>query len=213
MPKAEKGSKKWIQVLVNNYPNILNECIGEPQIKWVSPLKEDDYKEYRDNVVLGKLGMRLDNYTLQDFWPYGGQTWDALGKTDQETFYLVEAKSHITEIDVGGTGAVSKSSIDLISKSLEEVKEYLNVNRDVDWSKYFYQYCNRLAYLYLLRVLNSVDAYLVWVFFINDEAMNGPSKVEEWFGAIKLMKKFLGVGGNKLDPYVKYCFIDLHALS
>lgn len=213
MSKANKGSRKWIQVLVNDYPEILNNCIGSNDIQWVSPIAQDNYLEYKDGKVIEKLGITLENRKLHDFWPRRGQTWDALGKSSSGTVFLVEAKSHITEIDVGGTGAKAESSRLLISKSLREVQEYLNAKSEIDWSKYFYQYCNRLAYLYFLRELNSIDAYLVWVCFVNDKEMNGPTSAEKWLGAIKLMKHFLGTGRTKLDPYIKYCFIDVEKIK
>jgi hypothetical protein len=43
--------------------------------------------------------------------------------------------------------------------------------------------------------------------------MDGPTSVEEWKGAINLMKHYLGVKRTKLDPYIQYCFIDVKSLD
>jgi hypothetical protein len=60
--QAEKGSQKWIQKLVNDKPEILNSQIcstlnlpEKENIQWLSPLKNDDYAEYRDQAFLKLL--------------------------------------------------------------------------------------------------------------------------------------------------------------
>ncbi len=45
---------------------------------------------------------------------------------------------------------------------------YKIAQRFYNLTKGFYQYINRLAHLYLLRVLNKIPAYLVFVYFVND---------------------------------------------
>ena len=49
-PKGNKGSLKWIQVLINDYPSILNKEINQfldrdldLPIEWLSPRADDDY--------------------------------------------------------------------------------------------------------------------------------------------------------------------------
>jgi len=77
----------------------------------------------------------------------------------------------------------------------------------------FYQYANRIAHLYLLRVLNGIPAYLVFVYFLNDEIMGGPKTEEEWIGALKLLHAYLGIGRNKLGKFVIDVFIDVRDLK
>ena len=62
-PKGTKGSLKWIQHVVNEYPDVLNipinKYIGnkpEKHIEWLSPKVEDDYAEYRNQEFLGFAG-------------------------------------------------------------------------------------------------------------------------------------------------------------
>ena len=84
MPRIEqgpgvKGSKKWIQKLVNEKPDLLNSLIrtkldlsDTDSITWLSPLAEDGYSEYRDQAFLDLLDIKLTKISLSDFWPSGG---------------------------------------------------------------------------------------------------------------------------------------------
>jgi len=137
--------------------------------------------------------------------------WDGLGKSDTGNVFLVEAKSHISEVLSPKTGAGEKS-LNKIKKGLNETKTFLNSNSEHDWSSIFYQYTNRLAHLYLLRALNEVPAYLVFLYFLNDKDMKGPRSIDEWIGALSLLKSYLGVGRHRLDKDVAEIFIDVKAL-
>jgi len=60
--KGDKGSLKWIQILINNRSDIINIQIRRnfkipacAEIEWVSPLKEEYYAEYRDEAFLKVL--------------------------------------------------------------------------------------------------------------------------------------------------------------
>lgn len=215
---GSKGSKKWIQKLVNEKPELLNkqilEHLNESQnklIRWLSPLKYDEYAEYSDQESLDLLGIGLEKRSLSSFWPLGGPQWDALGMSDSGRFFFVEAKSHITEL-FSCVRANDEKSLSLIRKSLNDTKGYLSPNSPVDWSQGFYQYANRLAQLYLLRALNDKAAYLVFVYFLNDAEMAGPSSTSEWKGAIELLHAFLGIRRNKLQKYILDIFIDVARL-
>lgn len=82
-----------------------------------------------------------------------------------------------------------------------------------DWSTCFYQYTNRLAHLYLLRELNKLPAYLVFLYFVKDEEMNGPKMYTEWEAAIQLLELFLGVRNHNLSRFVLHAFVDVHELG
>jgi len=213
----KKGSQKWIRKLVNEEPKILNSQVrknlnlpNDELIEWLSPLKSEGYKEYRDEAFLEKLRVKLEKVPLSQFWPEGGPQWDALGKSSSGKLFLVEAKSHISEL-ISTLRAEDKNSIEKIQKSLEETKGYLNSKSEFDWSKCFYQYTNRLAHLYLLRK-NELQAYLVLVYFINDLEMKGPTTVYEWKGAIQLLHSCLGIGRHKLRKFMIDVFVDLNRL-
>ena len=168
-PRGTKGSLKWIQHVVNERPNALNGPINkgigsnsEKSIEQVSPKAEDDYAEYRDQAFLDLLGIKLTKTKLKDFWPNQGPQWDALGRIGSEAYFLVEAKAHVSEI-ISSSQSVSPKSTALIAKSLDETRNHLKLKSLIDLTKGFYQYSNRLAHLYLLRKLNNVPAYLVFL--------------------------------------------------
>ena len=58
---ANRGSRKWLQVLVNCRPELLNDAIAQrlpelpEDVEWRSPLVEDHYAEYRDQSFLDRL--------------------------------------------------------------------------------------------------------------------------------------------------------------
>jgi len=217
-PIGDKGSLKWIQKLVNDKPDLLNKEVSDTfglnaddEIEWVSPLAVDDYTEYRDEAFLKRIGVKPEKMALKEFWPRYGPQWDALGRTSEGAVFLVEAKAHIQEIVSPPTGAKGES-LQKIRSSLAEVKKYVNATSGADWSSYFYQYTNRIAHLYFLRVLNQIPAYLVFLSFINDNAMGGPSSEAEWNAATTVMKKVLGIGKNKLNKFVGDVFIDVNAV-
>jgi hypothetical protein len=117
---------------------------NNPLIEWLSPQTNDEYAEYRDTDFLKRLGINLHTYTLKDFWPERGPQWDALGKANNGTVFLVEAKAHISET-ISHLAAKSPASKRRILASLQQTKDYLNVKSRNDWASPFYQYANRIA--------------------------------------------------------------------
>lgn len=212
------GSLRDIQILVNGFPDFFTNKIKEhimiesDRIDWVSPLKDDDLSEYRDNGFIEKLGIQHLETSLSAFWPKRGPQWDALGRGNRNEVFLVEAKANIDEIVSPETKATEKS-LELIKKSLDGLKKYLKVNNKVDWSGTFYQYTNRLAHLYFLRALNKLPANLIFVYFIGDDSVSGPKSVEEWNAALTVMKKYLGLSTHKLAKYIAEVFIDVKQIG
>ncbi|NLS77725.1 MAG: hypothetical protein GXY76_10740 [Chloroflexi bacterium] len=223
VPQREKlrGSQKCLQILVNDYPSLINTqlafWIGLPSaegIHWRSPLKQDEYAEYRDSDAIDHLGMSLPKRSLESFWPRQGPQWDALAKTDRGDVILVEAKAHIREMVTDPCKAKSTRSQDVIRESLDATKRFLGANPDVDWMKSFYQYTNRLAHLYLLRELNSLPAYLLLVYFINDQDVGGPGSEQQWQGAIQLRDSYLRIPPkHRLSEYILHAFVDVGNLG
>jgi len=211
------GSQYWLRVSVNDAKDTINREVraavpldaGE-EITWLSPLAPA-YSEYQDQQFVDRLRITLNKVPLKDFWPRGGPVWDALARTSKRKVFLIEAKAHIPEMDSSESLASSRS-LQRIAKSLNETKAFLDANPIVDWTRTFYQYTNRLAHLYLLRGLNDINAYLLNVYFINDTHMKGPSSVEEWKGALTLLKAYLGITRTKLTPFMKDLFIDVDEL-
>ena len=184
--RALRGSQKWFQILVNERRELLERHLAEALgivdcegIHWLSPLKDDGYAEYSDQAFLERLDITLESESLGSFWPKGGPVWDALAKTERGNLILVEAKAHISELVSPPTGA-TEPSLTKIRESLNATKEFLGSSSEADWSTCFYQYTNRLAHLYLLRELNALAAFLIFVYFDNDKNMGGPSTHAEW---------------------------------
>ncbi len=68
---ATKGSQKWIQILVNQKTDLLNQEIKKnlslsliEEITWRSPLAIDNYAEYKDEEFLAALEIQQLNSKL-----------------------------------------------------------------------------------------------------------------------------------------------------
>ena len=157
--------------------------------------------------------MELGRWPLREFWPRLGPQWDALGHTDGGAVFLVEAKANIPEFVSPASGAKSPASISLIDDSLKEVQRSLRVDTGIDWSGKLYQYANRIAHLYLLRELNRIPAYLLFIYFVGDEDVDGPQTVEEWKAAIEVAERVLGLPArHRLSDYVADIFVHVDEL-
>jgi len=125
---------------------------------------------------------------------------------------LVEAKANIPEMVSPGTKAETDTRKQ-IEYSLDEVKKYLYISKDIDWTGTFYQYVNRIAHLYYLKEKNNIKAHLLFVYFINDVTVQGPKTKDEWLGAIQTMECYLGLDKkHKLRKYIHDIFIDVNDL-
>ena len=201
-----RGSQRWMQWFVNQAPQIIDDRIGVGPIDWRSPLAADDYAEYRDASFLERLGIALPRRSLDSFWPKGGPQWDAFGRAKSGEVVLVEAKAHLNELYSPATGA-SESSLALIQASLAEAARALAVPDGYDWSKQFYQYANRLAHAYFLTQVNGIPTKLVFLYFIGDPDMKGPSLQDDWEAAIKTVHTALGLTAP--PGFVQDVFIDV----
>jgi len=216
--KAFKGSQKWLQTLDHTIQQALNDRLrphlrltAADEIEWLSPLEEDDYAEYQDKAFLERVSVRLEKRSLKSFWPPGGPVWDGLAKTSRGDIVLVEAKSHISEM-VSSCQA-KEPSLTKIQNSLTETARFYKADPEADWLNGYYQYANRLAHLYLLRHLNGIPAWLVFVCFVNDTVMSGPKSKTEWQAAMADVHRHLGVDREQLYPHVVDVFPDVKAIT
>ena len=216
LPPSVKGSQFWLQTLVNQYPDQINKTIaeklGERDIEWLSPVAGDGYAEYRDQSFLDRLGVRLDAVPLAEFWPKGGPRWDGLARTRKGTILLVEAKSRLTEM-ISKPRAMSADSRERIRASLSIAKHGMGASPDGHWAAAYYQYTNRLAHFYLLRKLNGVPAHLIFLYFINDTTVHGPTSATEWQRAFDKVNKALGMDTYPLSPYIHDVFFDVSTIT
>jgi hypothetical protein len=210
-PSDGRGSLRNIQVLVNRNPALLTDKIKErlkielSDITWVSPLKDDEYAEYRDGDFLKRLGLGELKVPLNHFWPEKGPQWDALGKGRDGEVFIVEAKANIPEL-LSSCEARAPKSRKRIQRRFKETREFLKCRTSIDWTTGLYQYANRLTHLYYLRHLNKINAYLIFVYFV-DDTTHIPTSLKEWEGALLLEKKLLGLNKHKLSKYIAEVFI------
>jgi hypothetical protein len=212
------GSQKLLQAVVERAPELLNQTVraslgvpGLAAIRWLSPVAEDGYREYRDEEALGRLGVALTAKPLSGFWPARGPVWDGLARTETGQVLLVEAKAHIGELASPGSRA-GEESLGRIEDAMREVRAAIAPRSSASWTSTFYQYANRLAFLYLLRE-NGIDAHLLHVLFLNARDVRGPGEVAEWHGALKLLRASLGLSDHRLQPFVHEIYLDADGIA
>ena len=205
--RASKGSRRQLQDYVNQKQESLSAAVLAAlppriselgaRIRWVSPLAQDDYREYRDDDFLRALDLGDISPLLREFWPAMGPCWDALGMIYEPNGHLkpspvlVEAKSHINEIHGGGCHATAES-LQKIERALAETRQWLGIDGDPDWRGHLYQYANRLAHLYFLRKkVGRGPAWLVNLYFLDDPI--GPTSEQAWKREIETVKSSLGL--------------------
>jgi hypothetical protein len=208
--RAYAGSQRQIQTYVNQLPNVLNIAIAKSlgdafpanhNVRWVSPLESEGYREYWDSKFLRVLGLREHSDALSLFWPNGGPHWDSLARLEDEQgksagCILVEAKSHVPEFYQKDTRAEGVS-LELIKTSLNAAKQWFGVQESVIWTGFknpgrcLYQYTNRLAHLYFFRAILGVPAFIVNVQFLGDP--HSPTELGVWQTAIGDIHKELGL--------------------
>ncbi len=214
------GSQKLLQKVVNHHPELLQRALigsgalkGAETVTWTSPLETDQYKEYRDQSVIEKIGLKGSiTYPLKKFWPLRGPVWDATGITTDGRPLLVEAKAHIPEA-ASPSSKASPKSLELIQKSLEASRRFYAPKASAGWSGIFYQYANRLAHQYYFRILNNIPSILVFLYFINATEMEGPSSKLEWEGATRLLHAVLGLPKCLEKHDVYHAYIDVNELG
>ena len=174
---ATKGSKFWMQYIVNsNLKNKLNEEI-DSNLQWLSPLKgeNNDYLEYelRQDYIYNAIGINdIEKKELFSFWPNRQPQWDGIALSqDRRTIYLVEAKAHLSELK-SKMSASSETSRNLIVNSMREVfKKNYPEGKFSLWTNGYYQLANRLTFLHKLNEMLKVkklEIKLVLLNFVGD---------------------------------------------
>ena len=210
-----RGSQHWLQLLANSKPQEFESALASPylgSVAWKSPVAGDEYAEYQDLSFLELLGLSLGKVPLNSYWPRRGPVWDGLATTSTGAVLLVEAKANIPELKSPPSQASPRSAA-LIQSSLESAKSSFGARSDASWADTFYQYANRLAHLHLLRAENEIDAYLVFLYFVNASDVDGPESEEEWQPAIHEAHQALGISQGPLTPYVLEVFVDVNSIE
>ena len=135
-------------------------------------------------------------------WPQGGavHNWDAVGQRlthDHQTWILIEAKAHTGELK-SSCGATNPESLHKIRNVLDATRRDLQVTVETDWTRPYYQCCNRIALLHFL-VKHGVDAHLTFVYFMGDQSDLGsagrdcPANRQNWQVALDTQDHHVGV--------------------
>jgi hypothetical protein len=178
--RGSKGSKFWIQTLTTLGVEYLNSAINlhvanASDITWLSPLRKSKYKELKTRDIDDFKNLNFS------FWPDNGPWWDAVGKMDDGTILLVEAKGHTRET-ITKCSAKADKSINLIKQSLCDTHLLLAMNGhkydDGLWYSKYYQLANRLTFLNKLSAQN-VKVKLVLLNIVNDPTHIKVSE-DEW---------------------------------
>lgn len=208
-PHGERGSLKWLQLAVNRRPELLvHESLGS--VRWVSPLEQDGFAEYRDAAFLERVGLGRLVRQMAAFWPARGPQWDALGLSADRVI-LVEAKAHLDELFSPPCAAGQASRV-RIEAAFTIVRNALGAEGGAAWTDRFYQLANRLAHLHFLRN-EGVDAQLLLVGFVNDAAMDGPANAEEWRAAYRTAAYAMGLKRrHALSPFIHHIYPDVSAM-
>jgi hypothetical protein len=195
-----------LQDYVNSYPDAISAAILEQlparlrelkaKIRWVSPLAQEGYREYRDAEFLERVGLRGVAGDLSAFWPTMGPSWDALGVVSDSLgrikpgVILVEAKSHIAEIYGSGCQA-SPESLCKIEAAISHARSWCGVSTGENWLGPLYQSANRIAHLYFLHECLRTPAWLVNLYFTGDPI--GPADRLAWEREVARVKAQLGL--------------------
>jgi hypothetical protein len=122
---------------------------------------------------------------------------------------LIEAKSHFSEMD--SACRARGASRQIIEKSLAETARGLQVEVNSSWTDNYYQIANRYAHLYFLREIAKTPAWLVNVYFINDQSIKHvetpPRSIDEWHEKLEQVRERMGFG-MKSVPFAVDLFME-----
>lgn len=206
-----KGSKGMIQILVEEHKDLLDKVLGV-KLKWICPIKEDNFKELQLNgeKMCGELGLSREDF--EDFWPSRQPQWDGIAKDENNNLYLIEAKSHLDEICPGnrepdGSNQEQNKNYGMKRESLLCIKKHYNSNKENKlWLHKYYQISNRLAFLKKMKELRNKkktdynDVKLIFLNFKNDTTWGKKAvKCDEWIKKYDKIWDELGVNKNMLE--------------
>jgi hypothetical protein len=202
--KAIKGSKFWIQAIVNSkLQEELNTLIGN-DLNWLSPKEDDDYAEYelRQPKIYKELKLtEAKKEELFSFWPNRQPQWDGIALSkDEKTLYLVEAKAHVYELN-SKLSASSEFSRKLIERSMREVFDtYNNGDNFGYWKDKYYQLGNRLTFLHKMNDVSKLTGKKVKLVLLNfvEDYTHRPTSEEKWQNHYK--EVFKKMTGNENTP-------------
>lgn len=191
------SGKYWLRKMINDDGGkIINERIlirdtRIESIKWLSPLEDENYREYMLNSpdMLEKLNS--NNFPLQqedlEFWPQRQPLWDAVGlgsmkESEEKIIILLENKSNLKELK-SKLAAKNKENRNKILDTMKETYDELGIQGDFKkWYTTYYQIANRITFMHQL-MKQGYKVKLVFLNIVEDHMYNNISKsqwVEEY---------------------------------
>ena len=168
---ALKGSKMWMQKLVEEKSDFLNKDL-EDTLKWISPCKPY-YKEFQLNnlEICKKLGISQD--VFKKYWPSRQPQWDGIAVGEKGTLYLFEAKSHKSEISSSKKGKSEENNKQKYDTIMCTASEWFNINNPDEalkkiWCEKYFQISNRISFCRLMQENTNYHTVVVFLNFVND---------------------------------------------
>ena len=214
------GSRYHLLRYRDNAAALLDEAIIQSitpkppkhSLQWIYPLQNETRPE-----PTGTSFLALDpdqRRAWEDFWPQTGtaQSWDGIacyhGPTGQ-SWVLIEAKANHPEFCSPPSGAAS-GSLAQINRSLGQAKAALGVHRFFPWHGTYYQYANRLSFLFFLKKIG-IQGHLVFLYFYGDQFPDGtpcPDSPGRWMELIHACHLTLGLtNGHMLQSWIHDVFL------
>lgn len=179
---AEKGSKYWMQMIINSELKLKLNAFLKDDINWLCPLKDkDNYSEYelRQKEIVKETNIPIEKY---EFWPPRQPQWDAIGiSNNRKTLYLVEAKAHLKELK-SNISAGEKSKLHIIGTMEKAFNKKYNKGNFNKWLNGYYQLGNRITFLEELNEISYKTGLKVKLVLLNfvDDYTYIPTSEEEW---------------------------------
>jgi hypothetical protein len=201
---------------------------GAEAIRWRDFPSGEMRRDKRGNIFWDREWQRLD-FLPDDVlakrawgkaWPTQGEghNWDAIGQISRKgllEWLLVEAKANVKELG-SSCGAKDEESLKLIRRTLDDTKRGLGVPNVCDWTKRYYQYCNRLAALQCVNSAGSA-ARLLFVYFYGDagdERRTCPASASDWAPALADLDAHVALpADHSLRDRMHKLFIDVQCVD
>ena len=200
------SAKYWLRKMINENNGIeLSNKILEKDtridtITWLSPLQNENYREYMLNspIMLQKLyqnKLLLSREEL-NFWPQREPLWDAIGvgnmkDSEEKILVLVENKSNLKELR-SKLASKNENNKRLILDTMKETYDELGIKGDFNkWFDTYYQIANRITFMHQLMK----KGYKVKVVFLNiveDYMYNNISKTQWVDEYCKMLNEIIG---------------------
>ena len=205
--KGEKGSKFWMQEIVNepSRKKIFEKILGDNLI-FLSPLQSECYKEYQlkeQKIFSNVLGLDENEFKKNFlFWATNQPHWDAIATSaDGKILYLFEAKAHLKELQ-SKIRATDEKSIKKITNSMKKVFDEISIENAnfSSWTDKYYQLGNRFTFLQEMNQIKfpKIERTILILLNITDDKTYIPTSKENWEQHYK--EVFEEMTGNKNPP-------------